>query len=455
MRKPDYWIRVRDKNLQFIGEIDEGQYHEFDWELGWMEVGKWSMTAPFSSKAAQLLLKIAEDPNNGGIGGIYVERNGAFLFSGPLEEVHEEWDEEQGHVLKFNGYDELALIDRRLALPHPKRFTSPYMRISDGGTGWYHVDRFPNLNDTNTYKAGEAAITFIWDNIGESAAIDGNNQQPRRVPQIATKEPDKHAISDYYGANVTSQTPFRSRGERLLDMVQLISNFSEWNGYPIQIRGRQLDNVVPPDGDPYGGRRIYFEDMVSTNKPNVIFAPELGNMRAYKYSRVPPKANFVQVGGSGQGAYRVFSHAADEPSRKLHGDRELFTEYTGRSEPTGSDDQTKEQNAMNQLPELSAHVYATLAENAEETRLEIKPRDTEAVQFGRDWGPFDTVTVRIRGQETKNIIRVTSGKVDNNGEDISVVIGNQGAVSSGLRLFDRVNNLEYRYDGLTKRASSS
>lgn len=450
MPMPEYWIRVRDKNLQFIGEIDH--FHEFEWELAWMEAGKWSLSLPYSSKAAELLLEVAADPNNQGIGGIYVVRNGIFLFSGPLEEAHEEWNESAGHTLQVNGYDELALIDRRLVLPHPKRFVSPYMDatkyVSPDPTFStpYHVDRFPNLGDSTVYPAGAAAMEYIHDNIGESATYAPDGTQPRRVPQLATKNINDDPISSFYGADVTEDTPFRSRGERLLDMVQTICNFSEWNGAPIQIRGRQLDNVVDPSGDSYGGRRIYFEDFVSEDKPNVIFAPELGNLRAYKYSRIPPKANMVQVAGSGENEKRVFAHAGDEPSRKLHGDRELFTEYTGQAPAA---DETA---ATAQLPELSNHVYATLAENAEETRLEISPRDTEAVQFGRDWGPFDTVTVRIRGEETKNIIRVISGKVDNNGEDISVVIGNQGAVASGLRLFDRVKDLEYRYDGLTKRA---
>lgn len=455
MARLEYWIRIRDKNLSFIGEIGYGQFYEFEWELPWMEVGKWSMSCPFSSKAAQLLLQIASDPNNGGVGGIYVVRNGEYLFSGPLEEVHEEWDEEQGHVLKFNGTDELGFVDRRLASPHPKRFVSPYMDATKyvspdpTFTTRYHVDRFPNLDDTTKYPAGAAAMEYIHDNIGESATYDSSGGQPRRVPQLATKNINSHSPSSFHGAIVNYETPFRSRGERMLEMVQTICNFSEWEKKPIQIRGRQLDNVVNPSGDLYGGRRIYFEDFISPERPDVIFSPDLGNMTSYKYKRIPPKANMVQVGGSGENQDRVFAHAGDEPSRKMYGDRELFEEYTGRNEATD------ETTAREEVKELTTHVYATLAENAERTEIEIQPRDTEAVQFMRDWKPFDTVTVRIRGEETKNIIRVTSGRVDDSGEEISISIGNQGVVSKGLRLFDRVDNLEYRYDGLTKRSSGA
>jgi len=38
-----------------------------------------------------------------------------------------------------------------------------------------------------------------------------------------------------------------------------------------------------------------------------------------------------------------------------------------------------------------------------------------------------------------------------NEERIELVVGKQSAISRGLRLFDRVKNLEYRYNGLTKR----
>lgn len=455
MGKPEYRIRIRDKKLQFIGEVDYSQFHEFEWELAWMEVGKWAMSCPFSSKAAQLLLSIAGDPNNGGIGGIYVERNGEYLFSGPLEEVHEEWSEDDGHILQFKGTDELGIIDRFLAMPHPKRFSSPYMDATEyvppdpTFTTRYHVDRFPNLDDTTNYPAGAAAMSYIHDNIGESSTYDQNGNQPRRVPQIATKNTSSNSIGDFHGTKIDYEQPFRSRGERMMEMVQTICNFSEWGGNPIQVRGWLLDDVVSPSGDPYGGRRIYFEDMVSEYKSNVIFSPDLGNMTSYKYKRIPPVANMVQVGGSGENENRVFAHAGDEPSRRMYGDRELFEEFTGRNEAA---DETA---AREEVKELTSHVYAVLNKNAERTEIEIQPRDTEAIQFMRDWKPFDTVTVRIRGEETKNIIRVTSGRVDDSGEEISISIGNQGVVSSGLRLFDRVDNLEYRYDGLTKRSSGA
>jgi len=93
-RAAKYRIRVRNKDLQFIGEVPH--WIRLQVQLYFNEVSKWVLELDLNSEGAKHFLNIAADPNNGGKGGVYIERNGYFLLSGPMTEISETVSADEG-----------------------------------------------------------------------------------------------------------------------------------------------------------------------------------------------------------------------------------------------------------------------------------------------------------------------------------------------------------------------
>jgi len=124
---------------------------------------------------------------------------------------------------------------------------------------------------------------------------------------------------------------------------------------------------------------------------------------------------------------------------------ESFEEYTGHINDSQNSRWNEEKETLNR------EIGAILAEKAEKTIFSFQFQETPTVQYGRDFQIGDIVPVRLKHQSTTDVVRAVSFDVSDNQERIEVVVGKQSAISRGLRLFDRVKNLEYRYNGLTKR----
>lgn len=451
-----YKIQVRDVNLKFIGDVQ--QWVRLEYSLVMNDRGEWRLTVPFDSDSARLLLDIFV-PGNRGIGGIYVERNGKYVFSGPALNRREIYNDE-GHFLIIEGADEMDLIYRTLALAHPKRFQSPYMRDNNG----YHTDQTPNsLNadsSSGPMQSGSVIHTIIWDNIGESAAVE-NGKQPRRIPQLRTinnalgswRSPaGKYADGRYFsGAN-----PILTRGENMLDVIQSIVDYSESTEF-------NPDGTIKKDSHPfiyrvtmayrpglgadYGGWWITAQPEVITDKTfEVVFSPELSNMANYEYSIDAPEANIIQVAGSGEGKNRLFVHAGDEISRRIYGDREGFSEYNGANIPIDTP-------ANIELNILSAELHAQLDKQGEKTSITFQPINKPDIEFIEHWTVGDRVRIRIRSDEIKPIVRKVNVAVSDNREEISAEVGDGGVVSTGIRLLDQIQQLQYKYNNLTKRTA--
>lgn len=97
--KPEYRIRIRDYNLKFIWEITD--FISLQYTLRMNALGKWVLTLPYHSESTRQLLGLLTSGNKG-VGGIYVERNGKYLFSGPLLD-HEYTLDENGELMTFIG----------------------------------------------------------------------------------------------------------------------------------------------------------------------------------------------------------------------------------------------------------------------------------------------------------------------------------------------------------------
>lgn len=428
-RAAKYRIRVRNKDLQFIGEVPH--WIRLQVQLYFNEVSKWVLELDLNSEGAKHFLNIAADPNNGGKGGVYIERNGYFLLSGPMTEITETVSVDEGEKLIVSGSCDLQWIADHLALPHPKYMTSPYM-TTDGTANGGHTDYFPNLSDTTTNaKASTHIHNFVWDNIGE-----GQEQVSRRLSFLTTRD-------NLVGYTIPNKERSAGRGENLFELCKGIADYSDYKGYPIRMVAYQYQSGTNPDGSP--AYKIRFECLASQAKPNAIMSPDLGTITAYTYTRQRPEANQILMGGSGQGKSRRFAYSGDTASKNLHGVIESFEEYTGHI----NDSQNSRWNEEKET--LAREIGAILAEKAEKTIFSFQFQETPTVQYGRDFQIGDIVPVRLKRQSTTDVVRAVSFDVDGDQERIEVVVGKQSAISKGLRLFDRVKNLEYRYNGLTKR----
>ena len=429
-RAAKYRIRVRNKDLQFVGEVPH--WIKLQVQLYFNEVSKWMLELDLNSEGAKHFLDIAADPNNEGKGGVYIERNGYFLLSGPMTEITETVSPDDGERLIVSGSCDLQFIADRLALPLPKYMNSPYMTHNLTSTG-EHTDYHPNLSASTARVASNHIWNMVWDNIGEG------QETSRRLTILTTRD---HEV----GYLIPLEERTVARGQNLFELCKGIADYSEYKGYPIRMTAYQYQSGTNPDGSP--AYKVMFETVAVQTKPNVILSPDLGTITAYTYTRQRPEANQILMAGSGEGRSRKFNFGGDTASQDLHGVIEAFEEYTAAKPNSGDDsdpDWTKEKVM------LAREINAKLAEYAEKTIFTFNFQETPTVQYGRDFQIGDKVTVRLKRQSTTDIVRAVSFDVSENEERIELVVGKQSAISRGLRLFDRVKNLEYRYNGLTKR----
>jgi len=132
-----YQIKVRDSNLVMQGEVDE--YEVFEMIPRYNGYGSWQLTISDDHPMASLLAT----PGN----GIYVNRNGAYFFSGFTRYVERDADDTKTLVLA--GYDDNYLLATRLAWPVTN---APYQAFQ----AFNNVLRAYSFGDTS----GTAAVDF-------------------------------------------------------------------------------------------------------------------------------------------------------------------------------------------------------------------------------------------------------------------------------------------------------
>jgi len=247
-----YRILVRDKDLRFIGEATMWQRLQVN--LFFNEVGAWQIEIDGKSETAELFRYIAADPENGGIGGIYIERNGHFLISGPMTQIEEEVSQE-GERLTVTGACDLWFIAARLALPHPRYFNSPYM-TTDGTASGGHSDYIPNKDNPFAQYASWHIHQAVRYNIGENA--------PAQRPPLSFLTTRDNQV----GYLIPAGEHTIARGENLFELCKGVADYSDYKGYPIRMTAYQYQSGVNSDGSP--AYKIMFECIAAQDKPNAL-----------------------------------------------------------------------------------------------------------------------------------------------------------------------------------------
>lgn len=378
-----YDIYIRDKQLNRIAQITE--YDSLEFNLNFNDVGKWILKLP-RSRFTDLLALVRRQGL--GIGGIIVERNQEYLFSGPIKNIKltSDWDDEKGDYLEIEGCDDNDFLGRRLAMP------PPYIARAGTGIGY----------DVFTGPAESAMIHLVANN----AAMTAPN--PRRIPGLIVA-PDQGR-----GSTIT----VRSRFHTLISKLQEAARYDDLGFRIVQI-----------------GTGLQFQVYTPQNKTSsVVFSRERGTLGSYEYIVVAPEANFIIGGGQGEVEDRLFAYLGDEPSRALYGTIEYF------------DDQRN----IEDLNELIDIINNRMIEMTEKTSLKIETLEVTNTRFMGDYRLGDRVTVEIEGETIHDVIRAVEIKVDQEGETITPIVGTPG-VGTTFRLFDKVRNMEGRLGELEKR----
>jgi hypothetical protein len=403
-----YRIYIRDSSLNKIGELTD--YTKLELIPRFNAVGSFALDLPTDSFAARELIK----PRS----GIIVKKDGLTVFSGTVTGRKRSFNGTDD-TLTLSGKDDMLLLSSRLAFPTP----SGIFTESD--------------YDVRTGAAESIMKQFVDNNCGPSGLIE------RKLVELET--------DTGVGAVVTG----RARFDNLIDILASIANQGGGLGF----------NVVQE-----GGSLIFKVYQPQDNTKSVLFSPLLGNLASFEYSDDDPEANFVIVGGSGEGTARIIKQKSNNESLVKFGRIETFVDQRNTSEDA----------------ELDKSADEELANKSEKVSINFTPIDTPSISFGRDYGLGDKVSVILTQpgevvtretvyryvsfyqsvKTTNEFIRKTQNKldviqdivrevkitIDSNGETVQPTVGNDGSRSSvtfGLfdkmtKAFKRIGNLERR-----------
>ncbi|WP_209121504.1 siphovirus ReqiPepy6 Gp37-like family protein [Alkalihalobacillus sp. BA299] len=313
-----YEIYVRNVNLKRIAPVED--YQSLELVMRFNAAGSWTLTIPTDSKAAKELIKPKA--------GIIVKKDGQMIFSGPVKSRNRKWDIDEDTVT-ISGRDDLIHL-QNLALPVPGG--PPYTSAYDVRTG--------------------VAETVIREYIDYNIGINARSE--RKVPGLILAEDLGR------GKNVTG----RARMHPLIDLVSSLA----LKGGDLGFRIVQKEN------------NLEFQVYQPTDKTKtVVFSPLLGNLIDFDYSSEDAEANYVIVGGGGEGAERTFVERGDSTSITKYGRIESFKDRRDTVDTT----------------ELNGSLDEELLAKAEKTSLSISPIDMEGITFGKDYNLGDKVSVVI------------------------------------------------------------
>lgn len=381
-----YKIYVRDQNFNKVAEIDD--YASLEMVSRFNAVGAWTMEIHTNTAAARELVKPRA--------GIIVKRDGITVFSGPVTQRKRKWDISTDQ-LTLSGLDDNVWLSRYLALPvtsGPPYTTADY--------------------DVKTGPVETVMKAYVTANMGSGAKAD-------RQLNI-TIEPDRAR-----GTTVTGRARFCT----LLDLFSTLALAGGDIGFRIVQAGNGLQFFVYQPAD---------------KTASAVFSPALGNLLSFEYSDADPDANYIIVGGNGDGTARTFVESGDPGSIAAYGRIEEFLDNRNTSN----------------VSELNQAIIAELAQKAQKTSLTITPVDTESIAFGQDYSLGDRVSVILTqqneagGQDVldtiQDVVREVRFKITTDGEVITPFIGTPDTLSHPIMgIFRKMKQLNNRVSNIERR----
>lgn len=370
-------LYARDTALRRTGQIED--FRKIEMPLRFNRTSTWLLELDGASDAVSLL---------GKTDGLIVERDGVTLLSGPVT-ARERTSQGGRSTVVVSGVDDTVWLERRLALPVPSG--PPYTAAE---------------YDDRTAVAETVLRHFVDRNLGPAAVT------ARRLPYLTLPADLGRGLS----------VRGRGRFHTLLELLQ-----------PLALAGGDLGFRIVQVGGGLEFRVYVPADRTAT----AVFSEELGNLAGYSYRQGTPPADYVYVGGAGEGTARAFVEGGTQADIDVYGRIELF----------------KDRRDAPDTPTLEQARLEALEESQVPTALSITPIDTAAVAFGVDYNLGDRVTVVVEGEQIQDVVReVVLTLVPDRGEQVAPVVGTPGATSPKvLPLFARQERLDRRVSQQERR----
>jgi hypothetical protein len=310
-----YQIQIRDSQLNRIGEVTD--YSKIELIPRFNAVGSFVLDIPTDCTAARELIK----PKH----GIIVKKNGKTVMSGTVTSRKRSFSS-TGDTLTLVGKDDNVYLSGRVAYPEIN--------------GEFALQDY----DVRTGSAETIMKQFVSVNAGPNAL-------PER--QKITIEADKGL-----GDIVTG----RGRFHTLLELLTTIALNGGGLGFRVVHVNDSLEFQVYQPSD---------------KTKEAFFSPLLGNLASFDYSNDDPTANFIIVGGGGEGKDRILLNKSDNTSIATYDRWESF----------------KDQRDTSDLEELNQSLDEELANGTEQYSFNFTPIDTPQLSFGTHYGLGDKVSI--------------------------------------------------------------
>lgn len=346
------------------------------------DVGEWTIDVPLNvARRAGLTQRAALPGLSTPRWGIEFEVDGKVVLSGPSR-VRRRSRSGNVDLIHLEGVSDDWFYDGRLCHPQPATASPPY------STSAYRVVTGP---------ASTVMIDLVNVNAGPGAL------GPRQIPGLAL------AADPAAGAVITGRT----RWHNLLIILRYIGLIS---GVGFRTRGLTFEVYQPAD-----------------RSASVKFSPELGTLADFDYREEDPEANYVYVGGGGEGTARVVVERQDAASIVEYGRREVFRDRRDTTDST----------------ELLQAGLEELVDKGARSGMSLSPIQTQGLRWPRDYDLGDIVTVVVDGVPIVDRVQELRLEIDGKGLDVAPVVGvpellrSRAAFTELQRRLDRrLTNLE-------------
>lgn len=334
-------------------------------------VGNWTMEMDFDLVQSMLINRYA---------GIAVVLDGSVVFSGPISGIRRV-DEDLKNTVLVTGTDDMGYLGGRLLLPVPSG--PPY-----SGSEY----------DVRTGTAEAVIKEYINYNCGPLAKAS------RMIPGLTIAS----------NSNRGNQVTGRARFDKLMDFIPILA---AKGGVGFECVDLTFDCYIPVD-----------------LSSSIVLSKTLGTLSNFVYEISLPEANYLFVGGSGNGTSRTFAEIGDSQSILDWRLKEDFLNY----------------NKTNVVAELLDAGESELVQRAGAIKVEVKSQSMPGREPIMNYRLGDTVKVILDG--IPFLVKATEFKISlagNGSQKVRPVFSSSEVPVGLLHNFDRnarlrqtVNRLE-------------
>lgn len=377
---PDITVYARNSSLSYVAQID---FYE---KLQWVDIynfigspGGWSLTLNEGDTATDYMRL------NGS--GITILIDGTVAFSGYTTKIERQQTADVSQYI-FSGVDDSGLLASRVAHPQPGSAAPPY-----NSTAY----------DTRTGVCSTILRQYVAYNLGASATA------ARIDPRVTS------AADPAVGMSVTGNARWQQLDALLNELATQAGNV----GYRIRQSGTNLE----------------FQTFSPTDRTaTVIFSVENGTMQDYSYTSEAGSANYIYVGGGGEGTARTIKEGYDGDSIVRWTRKETF----------------KDQRDTTDATTLSNSITEELNAGSDIASVTFQPLDIPQQTYFTHYQLGDKVTVVIDGVSFQESIRQVECTLDQNGLTIIPTVATPNN-SDTLKLYDQIASQNKRIRLLERR----